>query len=186
MIVASNASPRNQFRHAPTGQPSPQKSRDTPRHSDSSRFNPPAVILTENPTGTGNEAISQHYWAPISCSCRNVSVHPAFSPESGVARSGSGLKKRSKYPVPEPSQKAMRYACLGWPDHARLISTASAHQHCPRRINNCEAFARRQADENEMRASLRSALCITRDNRGCRLGDNKGTRPVLQSSKAAS
>jgi len=139
VIVASNA---------PRAKPVPARAhrrsiaqkkegQDTPGHSDSSRFDFPGVILLKNPLGTGNEAIGQQYWARMSCFFWNVPIHPAFLSESSVTP--SAWTKRSKYPVRRLRSlvKGDAVCVLGFyhrrPDHAPLISAASAHRRCARR-----------------------------------------------------
>jgi hypothetical protein len=158
MIVACNASrakPVPARAHRPTI--APKKGQDMPGHSDSSRFNPPALILTENPTGTGNEAISQHYWARINCSCRNVSVHPAFSPESSVTPSGSGLEEEAfEIPSPRaPNPRQRRRVMRAW---VGLITLRSSVLPPPIRTSLAElTTAKRGRDDEPMKTKCGQA-----------------------------
>jgi len=74
------------------------------------------ALSTENPWGRGNEANSPRYWARITCSCRNVSGNPAFSPQSSVKKNPAVLK-------------SLRADIIGGSAHANLFQGASAPRH---------------------------------------------------------
>jgi hypothetical protein len=103
VIVASNAprakpvparAHRRNHRQKKEGQ-------DTPGHSDSPRFDFPGVILLKNPSGTGNEAIGQQYWARIIVFAGTFPSTPRFLSESSVTASGSGLDEAFEISSPQ-------------------------------------------------------------------------------------
>jgi hypothetical protein len=124
---------RNRFRRAPTGGTIAKKKegQETPGHSDSPRFDFPGVILLKNPSGTGNEAIGQQYWARIIVFAGTFPSTPRFCQKAASPPPARAWTKHSKYPVRRLGSlvKGDALCVLGFyhrrPDHAPLISAAS-------------------------------------------------------------
>lgn len=131
------------------------------------------IVASNAPRAKPVPAISQHYWARISCYCRNVSVHPAFSPESSVTPPGSGLEEAFEMPSPQaPKRRKRRRVRRAWAIPSRPCSR-SAHRHClhPSAIPSPNTTTvKRGRDDEPMKTKCGQAYdrrCIVGRQRSC-------------------